>query len=190
VWSFAVGKKARSLKNRFRLLGRTKARLVGLGKTGLMIWGAISLPVAAVAGGIYVYDLLPEAVAERTEAPKPRKPPRRTAVAKAERVRLAARLPRPRPGEPIVTGSIGPRAPGSAKQQMAKLTPPADAGFSREEMRSRAEAAAAASPGCDRPMRAGFLAGDRHADGDIVLVHCENGAGFHFRALDLVLARP
>jgi hypothetical protein len=190
-----VGKKARSLENRFRSIGRAKARILGLGKAGLMIWGAISLPVAAVAGGIYVYDLLPEAVAERTEAPKPRKPPRRTAVAKAEpaqseRVRLAARLPRPRPGEPIVTGSIGTRAPGSAEQQIAKLTPPADAGFSREEMRSRAEAAAAASPGCDRPMRAGFLAGDRDADGDIVLVHCENGAGFHFRALDLVLARP
>jgi hypothetical protein len=190
-----VGKKARSLKHRFRSIGRAKARILDLGKAGLMIWGAISLPVAAVAGGIYAYGLLPEAVAERTEALKPRKPPRRAAVAKAEpakaeRVRLAARLPRPRPGEPIMTGSIGPPASDTREKQMANVAFEMEPGFSREEMRSRAEAAAAASPGCDRPMRAGFLAGDRDAGGDIVLVHCENGAGFHFRALDLVLARP
>jgi hypothetical protein len=94
-------------------------RLKGLGKTALMLWGALSFGAAAGAGGYYFAAASGDPAAIRQAATASAESTEPISARAAELAEIpphlsdyvdhpvaVARLPRPRPDEPVYTGSI------------------------------------------------------------------------------------
>jgi hypothetical protein len=120
-------------------------RAVEIAKTALMIWGAISLSAAAGYATLQLQrSAEPVLKSERTavattDKARPAAPTRRAAqklVGPTEGARasretsdqaLAARLPRPRPEDPIITGSIPRVQPDHRRYAQARYDDPCEA---------------------------------------------------------------
>jgi hypothetical protein len=105
--------------------------LKALARMALMLWGALSFGAAAGIAAYYLVGSSPGPIlvseaedqepapagmlASFTEIPPPADELDRGADAGLRAPIIEARLPRPRPGEPLVTGSIGRRAPTKAR---------------------------------------------------------------------------
>ncbi len=114
-------------------------RMREIAKTGLMIWGAVSLSAAAGYAALHLQGGPAEPVLRQDGPAVERSGPAAAIASVAAPVRseeLAAgepsrtelaRLPRPRPDEPIVTGSIAPEDPAARRYAQNRYADPCDA---------------------------------------------------------------
>lgn len=107
---------------------------------------------------------------------------------------LAARMPRPRPDEPMTTGSI---EPSGLAALIPVDAPGLEDGWSEaslrvvDGLRINASIIAESSPECDRVVQSGLSS--RHSnppDRIFIVVHCENGTRFVFTRADLEANAP
>jgi hypothetical protein len=108
--------------------------------------------------------------------------------------RPTARIPRPRPDEPLTTASLAPsrtRPSGAPAIRRVPVQPVEAGGLGLEILRSKAFLLASASPDCDRVVSSETLESrDRPDAGTVFRIRCENGARFHLGREELEAETP